>query len=369
MANSSNYPFPLITDGQSNGFATHNDMVHRMDSMVHLAIEDRDELDSEGAGPLVAVNGQSWLIDGVGLNDWNGKDNNIALWVNGWIFIPIQEGMLLWVKDESNVLLAYDGAAWVQIAAGGGAPTAAQYVTLVSDGTLSAERVLTGTASQIEIIDGTTIVTLRLPTTGATVVVAIPGTGAFRLPSGASGVVDTPVNGDVRFNTTTGQNEIYEAGAWHAIVGTAAKGGGNSLTRHKTADQVITTQLGNFTNDDTLVFPMAVNENWIGEIIAWITATSVGAPNMDIVVPAGITDIRYSSWHGDPDLTENNENSASPTVVGFSWPTNGLRMVRIPFSIRNGGTAGDFQVRWTRDVANPTMTVHDGSYLTALKTN
>jgi hypothetical protein len=63
------------------------------------------------------------------------------------------------------------GIKWApQTGSGGGAPANAQYVTLVADGTLTQERILTGTAGQIDITDGGAgaAVTLSMAATGVT---------------------------------------------------------------------------------------------------------------------------------------------------------------------------------------------------------
>ena len=71
--------------------------------------------------------------------------------------------------DGSNTyVLQTNGSgvlSWAAPGGGGGAPTTAQYVTLATDATLSAERVLTGTTNQVTITDngaGSTVV-LSLP--------------------------------------------------------------------------------------------------------------------------------------------------------------------------------------------------------------
>jgi len=62
----------------------------------------------------------------------------------------------------SGNVLTSNGTSWVSSpSAGGGAPVGAQYVTLATDGTLTNERVLTGTANQIVVTDngaGSTVV-------------------------------------------------------------------------------------------------------------------------------------------------------------------------------------------------------------------
>ncbi|MBI2644291.1 MAG: hypothetical protein HYW95_02140 [Candidatus Wildermuthbacteria bacterium] len=73
----------------------------------------------------------------------------------------------------SNQVLTTNGSgtlSWTTVSASGGAPTDAQYVLLAADSTLSAERILTGTANQITVTDGGANgnVTLSLPQSIAT---------------------------------------------------------------------------------------------------------------------------------------------------------------------------------------------------------
>ena len=60
----------------------------------------------------------------------------------------------LGIGSSNYVLTVNSGLPSWQPASGGGAPTNAQYVTLATDGTLSAERVLTGTSNKITVTDG-----------------------------------------------------------------------------------------------------------------------------------------------------------------------------------------------------------------------
>lgn len=66
---------------------------------------------------------------------------------------------IVWTLPANDTAgcLSTDGSAtlsWAACGGSGGAPTTAQYLTLALDGTLSAERVLTGTANQVVLTDG-----------------------------------------------------------------------------------------------------------------------------------------------------------------------------------------------------------------------
>lgn len=61
---------------------------------------------------------------------------------------------ILYVKSsDSKLYYQDDGGTETEIGAGSGAPTDAQYVVLAANGSLSAERILTGTSNQIVIVD------------------------------------------------------------------------------------------------------------------------------------------------------------------------------------------------------------------------
>jgi hypothetical protein len=51
----------------------------------------------------------------------------------------------------------------------------------------------------------------------------LPGTGAVTVPTGLTGERPTPVNGMIRYNTTTAKFEGREAGAWTNLIGAAAE--------------------------------------------------------------------------------------------------------------------------------------------------
>lgn len=116
---------------------------------------------------------------------------------------------------------------WIAAAAGGGAPTDAQYVCLAVDGDLSAERVLTGTANQISITD-----------------------------NGANGtvVLSTPQNihtaADPTFNTLTASTYLYAGvndttrGMVYAYGHGAASVYGGTFVAYTSADH--DTTIGNY---------------------------------------------------------------------------------------------------------------------------
>lgn len=92
------------------------------------------------------------------------------------------------------------------------APVSSTYVTISNDATLTNERALTGTVNQITITDNgaNSSVVLTIATNPV-----LPGTGSVTVPIGTTGQQPgLPVNGMVRYNSTTALFEFYQNGAW-----------------------------------------------------------------------------------------------------------------------------------------------------------
>ena len=96
----------------------------------------------------------------------------------------------------------------------------------IGDGTITS---VSGTTGQINVSTVGGISTVSIATDPV-----IPGTGAIQLPSGTTAARPaSPVNGDLRYNTTTGTFEGYANGVWGAIVsgsGVTSIGTGTGLT-------------------------------------------------------------------------------------------------------------------------------------------
>lgn len=96
------------------------------------------------------------------------------------------------------------GLEWVAAGGGGGAPTTAQYVVLALDGTLTAERVLTGTANQTVFTDGGANGNITLTIADN---VVLPGTGSVSIPAGTTAQRTAADDDLFRYNT---DEDIFE---------------------------------------------------------------------------------------------------------------------------------------------------------------
>src|SRR5581483_3802132 len=115
MSTTPNLGLPYLEAGQAQKHVTHNEALRSLDTLVQLAVLDRDL----AAPPVSPAEGERWIVKAGATGAWAGRDNQIAAWQDGtWRFSAPAAGWLAYVADE-EILVAWDGAAWHGI---GGAP-------------------------------------------------------------------------------------------------------------------------------------------------------------------------------------------------------------------------------------------------------
>lgn len=105
--NTPNTNMPYITPGTSGAEVIHNDAINRIDGLIHLSVE-RMGLSTSPSVVSPGDNGKVWKTAGTGVigGDWTIADrNSLQLWVQGWIRIPIFEGMVLWDRFTSKLMV------------------------------------------------------------------------------------------------------------------------------------------------------------------------------------------------------------------------------------------------------------------------
>ncbi len=110
MPSTANLGLPCIEAGQAQKHVTHNEALRRLDTLVQLAVLDRDL----NAPPASPGEGERWLVKASPspTGAWAGHGNQIAAWQDGaWQFSLPATGWLAYVVDES-ALLAWDGDSW-----------------------------------------------------------------------------------------------------------------------------------------------------------------------------------------------------------------------------------------------------------------
>lgn len=108
MTDTANLALPCIEGSQAQKHVTHNDALRILDTLVQLAVLDRDLT----APPGAPAEGQRWIVKTGATGAWVGHANAIAAWQDGaWIFSAPQTGWVAFVADEGT-LLVWNGTAW-----------------------------------------------------------------------------------------------------------------------------------------------------------------------------------------------------------------------------------------------------------------
>jgi len=131
MEQSANLQLPYIMPSQAQKHVTHNEAIRMLDSVVQLAVVDRDL----SAPPVSPADGDRYLVAVGGSGAWTSKDGSVAAWQDGaWAFLAPKAGWLAWIADE-NRLMGFDGTAWVDAALHSVNPAPLVGVNAVADAT------------------------------------------------------------------------------------------------------------------------------------------------------------------------------------------------------------------------------------------
>lgn len=104
-----NLGLPFIAQGQAQKEVTHNESLRILDTLVQIAVLDRDLT----SPPVSPSEGQRWIVKMGATGAWAGHDNAITTFLDGgWSFFAPMVGWLAWVTDES-ALLAWNGTTWI----------------------------------------------------------------------------------------------------------------------------------------------------------------------------------------------------------------------------------------------------------------
>ena len=116
MVDTPNLGLPYILAAQSQKHVPHNEAIRALDAMVQLSVLDRGLT----APPATPAEGDRYIVASSPTGAWAGQAEKIAAYQDGaWMFYAPKEGWISWVADE-NIAVAFDGAAWIALSAGGG---------------------------------------------------------------------------------------------------------------------------------------------------------------------------------------------------------------------------------------------------------
>ncbi len=108
MANTANLAIAYLEAAQSQKHVTVNDALSALDSVVQLAVLDRDL----AAPPGSPVEGDRYLVAASPTGAWAGQAGKIAAWQAGaWNFRTPRNGWMAWVLDEALPVF-YEAGAW-----------------------------------------------------------------------------------------------------------------------------------------------------------------------------------------------------------------------------------------------------------------
>jgi hypothetical protein len=129
MSDTTHLGLTYVEAAQAQKHVTVNEALARIDALVHLAVVSR----TLATPPATLVEGDRYLVAASPTGAWAGQAGKIAVWLAGqWVFASPREGWRMWVNAE-DVLLVFDGVAWVSTGGGGGGatPTVLQNMQLV----------------------------------------------------------------------------------------------------------------------------------------------------------------------------------------------------------------------------------------------
>ncbi len=100
-----------LVEGQSGAETVVNQALQKLDALTHLNIIDRDDSAPPGSPAI----GDAYIVKATGSGAWTGHDDEIAIYLGGWVFLAPFHGMLAYIEDEA-VLVVYSVAdAWQDV--------------------------------------------------------------------------------------------------------------------------------------------------------------------------------------------------------------------------------------------------------------
>jgi hypothetical protein len=126
-----NLALPFITPAQAQKHVTHNEAIRMLDAVVQISVIDRDL----AAPPPSPSDGTRYIVASSPTGAWSGHVHEVAAYQDGaWQFYEPREGWLAWVAGE-DLLVCWDGAAWISAVASSLNPSALVGINATADTT------------------------------------------------------------------------------------------------------------------------------------------------------------------------------------------------------------------------------------------
>lgn len=109
MSETARLDLPLVAAAQAQKHVTVNEALSRIDAAIQITVESR----LETTPPILADEGESYLVANGAVNAWEDRDGQIASFIGGgWIFLAPMTGWQVFVTDESK-RITFDGSFWI----------------------------------------------------------------------------------------------------------------------------------------------------------------------------------------------------------------------------------------------------------------
>ncbi len=143
MSDTLNFVMPLLDAAQAQKHVTLNEALVRADALAAGTVEDRGLTVPPGA----PTDGTAWIVGAGATADWAGRDDDLALYLNGgWAFVAPWPGLSVWVAAAGR-RTTWTGTAWQDGLVAHTSSGAATYQRVVEvDHTLAAAATSTTTA-------------------------------------------------------------------------------------------------------------------------------------------------------------------------------------------------------------------------------
>jgi hypothetical protein len=105
----------LVEQSQAQKEVTVNMALMRIDAVLNSAAISR----ALATPPLEPQEGDVYIVAAAATDSWAGKDGHVAYFEQIWRFIAPNDGMMLWVQDESAHVV-YTSGVWATTGGGGG---------------------------------------------------------------------------------------------------------------------------------------------------------------------------------------------------------------------------------------------------------